>query len=553
MHGDATHAGLDVLARDRYDLLVIGGGIHGLLTAYDASLRGVSVALVERGDYGGGLSFNHQRTIHGGLRAMQSGNVGKTLEQIRERRAWAIMAPHLVRPLPFLVGTYRWTKRSRTALRLGFAAYDYLGRRRNDHVSPELHLPKARLESAAATRRLFPGVSEPGLSGGAIWYDYQTVHPDRLIWAVALAAAEQGAHLANHTEAVGVLREGGRVVGAKVRDAITGAEADVRAAVTVVAAGSGLGGFLGQAGLDGAPPLLRAMNLLVDRPARDIAMVARGSSGRMLTAVPWRGRVLIGTHQSAAFIERPEARPPVEAVDAFLSDLNDTFPVFKVTRHDVRMVHHGLTPATSHGGRTDLLAEFRVVRHAGEAQGLISLVGVKFTTARHAAERAVDAACAAIGRPSGRCRTGTMPLPFAGVADVEGRLLETLREIGLTLDRDILAHLSGWYGTEASAVLHHAREANLVDRLTPQSPVLAGEISYAVARASARRLGDAVLRRTPLGSAGHPGAPALERAAAVMADRLGWDPARVDQELAAVEGLYPAAIFAAESQPTARC
>jgi glycerol-3-phosphate dehydrogenase len=552
MHDDAIIVGLDALARDHHDLLVIGGGIHGLLTAYDASLRGLSVALVERGDFGGGLSSNHQRTLHGGLRALQAGNVGKTLEQVRERRAWAIMAPHLVRPLPFIVGTYRWTKRSRTVLRVGFKAYDLLGRRRNDDVPPELHLPKARLESAAATRRLFPGVSEQGLSGGAIWYDYQTVHPDRLAWTVVLAATEQGAHLANHAEAVGLIREGGRIAGARVRDAITGAEMDVRASVTVVAAGSGLSGVLGLAGLDGAPPLLRAMNVLIDRPARDIAMVARGSSGRMLTAVPWRGRVLIGTHQSAGFIDRPETRPPVEAVDAFLSDLNDTFPVFKVTRHDVKLVHHGLTPATSRSGRTDLLPEFQVVKYSGDAQGLISLVGVKFTTARHAAERVVDAVCADTSRPKGRCRTGTMPLPYAGVADVEGRLLETLRDIGLSLDRDVLAHMAGWYGTEASDVLHHARQADLLDRLTPQSPVLAGEISYAVARGAARRLSDAVLRRTPLGSAGHPGSAALEGAAAIMAERLGWDRARVDQELAAVESLYPAAIFATESNPTAR-
>jgi glycerol-3-phosphate dehydrogenase len=262
--------------------------------------------------------------------------------------------------------------------------------------------------------------------------------------------------------------------------------------------------------------------------------------------------VLIGTHQSAAFIERPETCPPVEAVDAFLSDLNDTFPVFKVARHDIRMVHHGLTPATSHGGRTDLLPEFRVVKHDGGSQGLISLIGVKFTTARHAAERAVDAACAVLSRPHGRCRTGTIALPYAGVADVEGRLLETLRDIGLSLDRDVLAHLAGWYGTEASDVVHHARQAGLLDRLTPQSPVIAGEIAYAVAHSSARRLGDAVLRRTPLGSAGHPGGAALERAAGIMAERLGWDRARIDQELAAVECLYPAAIFATESTPTAR-
>jgi glycerol-3-phosphate dehydrogenase len=121
--------------------------------------------------------------------------------------------------------------------------------------------------------------------------------------------------------------------------------------------------------------------------------------------------------------------------------------------------------------------------------------------------------------------------------------METLRDMNMSLDRDVLAHLAGWYGTEASDVVRFARGAQLVDRLAPETPVLAGEIAYAVDHAAARRLGDAVLRRTALGAAGHPGRVALDRAAAIMGDRLGWDVQRRADELAAVEGIYPAAIF----------
>jgi glycerol-3-phosphate dehydrogenase len=264
--------------------------------------------------------------------------------------------------------------------------------------------------------------------------------------------------------------------------------------------------------------------------------------------------VLIGTHQSSAFIDHEETRPPVEAVEAFLSDLNQTFPVFKVGQHDVRMVHHGLTPAETRGGRADLLAEPRVTRHASRGlPGLVSLVGVKYTTSRLAAERAVDAVCAELQRPKGHCRTGALELPFAGVADVEGRLLETLREAGLTLDRDVLAHLASWYGTEASDVIRHARDAGLLDRLSPDAPVLTGEVSYAVDRGAARRLGDAVLRRTPLGSAGHPGRGAIDRAAVIMAARLHWNDDRREHEIAAVEAMYPAALFAADRRAIGRC
>jgi glycerol-3-phosphate dehydrogenase len=530
------------LTKDRFDLLVVGGGVHGLFAAYDAALRGLKVALVDRGDFGGGLSFNHQRTIHGGLRALEQGNVAKARRQVHERRTWALIAPHLLRPLPFLVGTYRFSKRSRTVVRVGFKAYDLVGRGRNHGVSPELHLPRTKLESAAATKRLFPGISESGLSGGAVWYDYQTIHPDRLMWSLAMAAIDAGATLVNYAEVRAPLRSGAKIEGARVKDGIGGAEADVTAAVTLLAAGCHLGTLMKTFEVRGAPALLRAMNLLLDRPARDIAVAAPSPGGRMLTIVPWRGFQLAGTHQSTTFVEAGEQQPPLESIEAFLSDLDATFPRLRATPADVRFVHHGLTPAVMRKGRAELLSEAKVIRHSREGtRGLVSLVGVKLTTARLAAAQAVDAVASELGRASGRSRTGDRPLPHAGIADVEGRLLETLRDLGASLDRDVIAHLTGWYGTEASPLAEFAAAGGGFGRLTPSLPILEAEFAYAAMHGGAVHLADAVLRRTPLGSAGHPGRPPLEKAADVMAEVLDWSAERKAEELAAVERVYPAA------------
>jgi glycerol-3-phosphate dehydrogenase len=527
---------LAALTGHRFDLLVVGGGIHGLFAAYDAAARGLSVTLVEASDYGSGATFNHQRTIHGGLRALQSGNVRKARRQIRERRAWAVMAPQLVRPLPFLIGTYRFSRRSRLAIRLGFRLYDVIGRRRNAGVSPELHLPRAKLESAAATRRLFPGIDERGLSGGAVWYDYQIRHAERLTWCVALAAMQAGARLVNHVEAIAPVTSGGRVAGCRVRDRIDGTELDIEASTTLLAAGRGLGALHQAFSVDGAPPVLRAMNALIDRPARDIAVAAGGGDGRMLTAVPWCGHVLVGTHQSAGPVDAAEAEPPAEAIDALLAAANHAFPRLAATRGDIRLLHHGLVPAVVSGQRADLLAEPRVIRHAGRgAPGLLSLVGVKYTTARLAAAQAVDAVCAELKRSRGHSRTNRIPLPHADVADVEGRLTEVLRELGVALDKDVEDHLSGWYGTEATALLRHAAAEGQLDRLTPDVPVLVGEITYAVAHSQALTLADVVTRRTRLACAGHPGDVLLQRAAEIMAPLRGWTAASTAAEIAAVD------------------
>ncbi|MFI5176955.1 MAG: FAD-dependent oxidoreductase [Vicinamibacterales bacterium] len=527
------------LARGRFDLLVVGGGIHGLFAAYDAALRGLSVALVERADFGGGLSFNHQRTIHGGLRALEGGHLGKARQQIHERRTWARIAPHLLRPLPFLVGTYRWTRRSRWLLKAGFSVYDVLGRGRNADVSPELHLPTARLESAAATRRLFPGIADGSLTGGAIWYDYQTRHPDRLTWTVALAAAQAGARLANYVTAVRPLTAGSKIMGAEVRDELTGATHTIEASATLLAAGGNLPLVMGAFGVDEAPALVRAMNVLLDRPARDIATAAPGPSGRMLTAVPWRGFVLVGTHQSTGPVAADESHPPVEAVEACLADVNATFPRLKAELKDIRMLHYGLTPGIVRNGRADLLPDPQVIEHARRGvPGLFSMVGVKYTTARVAAERAVDVISRSLGRAAPRSQTAARVLPHAGIADAEGRLIEVLRELGVDLDREVIEHLTSWYGTEAPDVARFAASTDRVDRLDPHAPVLTAEIAYAATRAQAHRLSDAVLRRTLLGSAGHPGRAALERAADVMAQTLGWSAERRTQELAATEAVY---------------
>jgi glycerol-3-phosphate dehydrogenase len=525
---------LSRLATDNFDLVVVGGGVHGLFTAYDAAARGLRVALVDRGDFGSGITFNHQRTIHGGLRALQGLQIQKVRQQIRERRAWARIAPHLVRPLPFLMGTYRGTKRSRIAMRVGFKAYDFIGRQRNAGVLPELHLPRTRLESATATRRFFPGIDEKGLTGGAVWYDYQTVHPDRLTWCVALAAEQSGVVMVNYAEVMTLLTAGAGLSGLSVRCALTGDTFGVRGKAVVLAAGSGLASLHDRFGITGAPPLVRAINLLLDRPGRDIALAASSTSGRMLTSVPWGGGTLVGTYQSEDLVLEDDATAVEASVGAFLAEIRTAFPALDATRDAVRFVHHGLVPAQSGSKGVDLLAEPQLLTH-DQKPGVWSLVGVKYTTARLAAERAVDAVARTIGTATRSCRTGSQLLPYADVADSDGLLQETSRGLGVNLDKTVQAHLAGWYGTEGPAVLRCAHLEGALTALAPGRPVIAGEVIYAARFGAAVRLEDVVFRRTPLGSAGDPGDGAITLAAEIMARECGWSSERQAEEVARVK------------------
>ena len=217
------------LADSRFDLLIIGAGVYGAAMAWDAAQRGLNVALIDRGDFGAGTSFNNVKTVHGGMRSLQALNLEQMREFIRERRALARIVPHLVHPLPYLIPTTHNPKRSRAVMRLALALNDMVARDRNEGVlDPALHLPAGRIVSRDEALRLNPFVAPEGVTGGAVWHDYQMVNADRVTFSFTLSAAEGGATVANYVAAESFLVENGRVTGAQVTDVRAGSSFAVR-------------------------------------------------------------------------------------------------------------------------------------------------------------------------------------------------------------------------------------------------------------------------------------------------------------------------------------
>ena len=531
------------LASNSYDLLVVGGGVHGLTCAYEAASRGLRVALVDAGDFGGGASFNHQKTAHGGLRSLQSLSFGRARSTIHERRALARIAPWLLRPLPFLAGTYRSATRGRLALRVGFAIDQRLGRRRNAGLEPELHLPHPRLLSRTATMKLFPGIRAASLTGGAQWYDYQMVENDRLTFAFAQAAERAGAELASYVSAVAAVKSGADVRGMRVRDSLGGSELEIEAQAIVNAAGAAMGEVAAMLGVSRPFPLLKAMNLVTSKRAADMALAAAGADGRMLTLVPWRGHAIVGTSQSDRAVTGPVANEVSDAeVEAFIRQANHAFPALQLTRADVRLVHRGWVPARAAADTgAALLPESRILDHAADgAPRALTIVGAKYTTARRTAERTVDLLGKKLGKRLAKSQTAATLLPGAGIADHEALAIEHARHVGVDLPLPVIRHLIGRYAESAPAIIGLlAAEPGLAAPLAPDTPTLAAEVVHAVRNEAALRLSDVILRRTTVGAAGHPGRPILEAAAALAARELGWNAERVKEEIAQVESVFP--------------
>jgi len=532
---------IDRLTTRTFDLLVVGGGIYGLTVAYDAAQRGLAVALIERADFGSGASFNHLRTIHGGLRYLQTLNIARARESVRERRTLARIAPHAVRPQLFALPLSQSLTKGKTATRVGFALDRLVASDRNLDVPVTLRLPVGRVVSQSEAIGRFPGLPRQGLIGAAVWYDYITPESDRLTFAFALAAAEHDAVLANYVEATTPILHGRRIGGVHAIDRQSGREVEIAARVTVNATGCAVDRLLGPVGAPTRIPMLKAMNLVTSREAGEAALGGRSQSGRHLFLVPWRRRALFGTWES----ERPcDADATIGAeneIAAFIGDLNYAFPSLHLTLADVALVHRGVVPATvGPDGRASLEGGEQVRDHAADGlEGLISVAGTKYTTARAVAERITDRVFAKLRRGAVTCRTATTPLPGGVGRDFVRSVAETPPREYMGLPIDTIPHLVAAYGSQYRVVLESATDRpDLRSPIADDSPVIGAQLAWAVRHEMAVTLCDATLRRTPLGAVGFPGQAAAARAADIVGAELGWSAERKREEIEAFRRFY---------------
>jgi glycerol-3-phosphate dehydrogenase len=530
---------IQALADREFDLVVVGGGVYGAAIAWDASLRGLAVALVERDDFGSGTSFNNLKTVHGGIRYLQHADFKRIRESVRERRNLMRVAPHLVHPLPFLVPTYEGPLgRSRAALRTAVLLSDLLSWDRNRGVDRERWLEAGRSLSPGECLGLAPGIVRQGLTGGVLWYDAQMYNSDRLTLSFVLSASERGAVVANHVEATALVRLGDRVVGVVARDRLGGVDGlEIRARLVVNASGPWVDRLLAKLGGGERPRLFhlsKAMNLVTRALVPDRIALGLNHGGRLLCIVPWRGASIVGTSHGAYGGEPDAFEATEEDVEALLDAVNGAYPEAKLVREDVRLVHRGLLPrvppqtesGNGSGQVVHLLKTYRIEDHRSEGlSGLLSVVGVKYTTARDVAEKTVDRSLALLGRPHVASRSATTPLA--------GGDFESLRDLVAGAASE---HLAFSYGSRSGRVL----ALGASERVSEASPVLTNEIRHAVREEMAVDLASVVLRRTELGSAGHPGPAALARAASLVAEELGWSERKKLAEIEDVESFYRA-------------
>jgi len=524
-------AALASMAAEPVDLLVIGGGITGAGIARDAALRGFRTALVDKGDFGAGTSSSSSRLIHGGIRYLEQGDLRLVLEASRERRVLLRIAPHLVRPLPFLFPVYRGARLPAWKLRAGMWLYDALAAFRN--------VKGHRWLSPKQVRRIEPALRDRGLTGAALYYDAQT-DDARLVLATVRSAARAGALVANYAEVTSLLKPDGRVRGGALRDVLSGETRVVRALVVVNAGGPWVDAIRRLADPTALPLLRLTKGAHVAVPRRRIGhehavTLFSPIDGRVMFVLPWGDLSYVGTTDTDADTGPDAVRVTAGDVTYLLRSANAAFPEAHLGPNDVVSVWAALRPLLREdrsAAPSQVSREHRVVE---SAQGLITIAGGKLTTYRVMARDAVDRVAARLheldGRPvAPRPPTDRLPLPGGEAAELE-ILIEGARARGVSAAT--AGHLVASYGSEAAAVLNLVdRDRTLGEPLLPGASEIWAEVVHAVEREMAQRVQDVLVRRLHLFYE-HPDRAmgVVTPVARLMKKLLGWDDVREAEEL----------------------
>jgi glycerol-3-phosphate dehydrogenase len=374
-----------------YDLAIIGGGVYGIMTAYEAVKRGLKCILVERYDFGGQTTFNWLRILHGGLRYLQSLDLVRFSESVGERRWFVQTFPEHVQVLPCLMPLYNRGIRRTDVFRLALLINDLLSRGRNKGIQfQDLHLADGQILDSHAVHTRFPRVDPRGLTGGALWYDAVVPDSQRLIIDLLKTACAQGAVALNHMEALRLkLSAEGRVLGITALDAVTGDHFEIQAPVVVNAAGPWCRETARAWDKDYEAlfhPSI-AWNLLVDRPGLSdcaLALSPPYKNAHTYFLLSWKGKMIAGTgHRPWTGPIVRDPAPSEEQLTVFLNDLNAAVPGLDLGVDDILHVFGGYLPA-ARPDSAQLSNRPVIVDHGKEngIHGLYSVSGVKFTTAR---------------------------------------------------------------------------------------------------------------------------------------------------------------------------
>jgi glycerol-3-phosphate dehydrogenase len=514
-----------------YDVVVIGGGMAGAGVARDLALRGVSTALIEQGDFASATTSQSSKLIHGGLRYLELFDFSLVRESLRERETLRRLAPHLVRPLPFLVPIYRDSSRSLIKVRIGLKLYDWL--------TPGRDRERYRVLPAVDALSLEPALRAGDLRGAGYYFDDLLIYPERLCLENVLAACRLGARAFNYAQVAEIVRDPkGRITGVRARDLLTGRVATLGARIVVNATGPWVDQLRELARVsDRGPRIVRrtkGIHCLLPKLTERAIYHSTGDD-RMIFVIPWREFSLIGATDSEFDGDLDRLHATGDEVNYLLDEVYRVLPDPRVSPKEVIYTYAGVRPLSFEKGKraSDVSRAHKVVTE--ERGRFLSITGTKLTCFRSLAAALGDQVMRTLGR-SGPGRSDRIALDGTDdeISHVEARAwLDVSGEAAASgLRPETLETLVTTYGRGWSRVIDLAgKVASGTEPLCPSNPDVVAELHRAVQDEMAVSLQDVLLRRTGIGTSRCQGQDCAESIGRRMAQILGWTPRRLDAEL----------------------
>jgi glycerol-3-phosphate dehydrogenase len=512
----------------QFDLLVIGAGINGAGIARDASMRGLKVLLLDKGDIASGTSSWSTRLIHGGLRYLEYGELSLVRESLRERELLLHIAPHLVKPLPLIIPIYSHSKRGIWTIRAGMIAYDLLSFNKS--------LPSHRMLSRDELIARLPGIKQEKLAGGAIYYDAQVEYAERLVVENVLSAYQHGATVLTYTRVDQILIDNGVVREIIVTDLLKDRSYRIKASIVVNVAGPWVDLVLKSTGkvFDRLIGGTKGSHIIVDpfpQAPNNALYVEAKEDGRPFFIIPWNNRYLIGTTDTHYQDNLDHVEATRDEIDYLLKETNHILPNANLNTNSILYTYSGIRPLPFYQRREEkgITRRHFIHDHAPEIRNLFSIVGGKLTTYRSLSQETVDKIFSRLGRAVPKCITGTVPLPGASETDLTNIYQELINNTSFS--ELTIGHLLRVYGVRALEVVKIANKyPELEEIIDSESGAIGAEILFAFQYEFAQRLTDCILRRTMIGFGKNMGLGVIEAVIKIVQRYIGWDVRRAEAE-----------------------
>ncbi|MBE0651192.1 MAG: glycerol-3-phosphate dehydrogenase/oxidase [Bacteroidales bacterium] len=524
---------------EKFDIIIVGGGITGATLAYEASSRGLKVALFEKGDFGAATSSATSKLIHGGLRYLKNLELSLVRESLKERKTLSNIAPNFIYPVPFMIPTYKSGKTGKIVLGMGLMMYDILAFDKNQTNDPSKKIPNFRSLSLEETRNMESIVPTKDLSGAKVFYDYQNIFPERLTLAFLKSSEKWGAKLSNYAEITGFLKKGDKIHGVTVNDKITGEKSHFTAPLVVNCTGPWADQTIRTAAKKKTQHTIRRSEgiHIITRKLSSIHAVSQvTASERHIMVIPWRNHSIIGTTDKEYLGDPEDYRVTKESIMELLGEVNENYAI-NLKYEDVLFYYGGLRPLadTETENSYESSRKYEIYDNTDEGlDGMITVEGGKYTTSRQLAENVMELVQKKINKELPESISESEFLWGSEIPDMD-LFLEKLQNDYQDFASQTISFLGKNFGSESHQLFLMAREhPELAEVLNDDGEILA-EVAYAIEKESALYLSDILFRRTGIGGLGHPGKDVLQKVASLAGKMLNWDKATLESEIQKAE------------------